>query len=245
MITDERLIANKFNNFFFFTNIGLNLSKQFKNSRNLTFQNYLDHKYNHNFQFQNVDEEFVTSIISKLAPKTSCGFDGISTKLIKILQDTLGKPITLIINQILFTGIFPDKLKVAEIIPIHKKDDETVFTNYRPILLLLAISKIFEKEIFKQWYSFFQEQKLFYNAQYGFRTEHSTEFASIEPVDRIIVEMNIPISIFLDLSKAFDTLDHGILLSKLKYYGLDGAPRQLMQSYISNFSSFFFLYIHT
>ncbi len=122
MITDKRLIANKFN--LFFTNIGLNLSKQIKKSRNLTFENYLDHKYNHNFQFQNVDEEFVTSIINKLAPKTSCGFDGISTKLIKTLQDTIVKPITLIINQMLFTGIFPDKLKVAKVIPVHEKEDE-------------------------------------------------------------------------------------------------------------------------
>ncbi len=86
-------------------------------------------------------------------------------------------------------------------------------------------------------YSFFQEYIFFYNAQYGFRTEHSTEFASIELVDRIIVEMdkmNTPISIFRDLSKAFNTLDHGILLSKLKYYGLNGTSLQLMEIYISN-----------
>ncbi len=112
MIIDKRLIANKFNHFF--TNIGLNLSKQIKNSRKLTFENYLDHKYNHNFQFQNVDEEFVTSIINKLAPKTSYGFDGISTKLIKTLQDTLVKPITLIINQMLFTGIFSRQIKIGK-----------------------------------------------------------------------------------------------------------------------------------
>ncbi len=143
------------------TNIGLNLSKQTKKSRNLTFQNYLDNKYNHNFQFQNVDDEFVTSIINKQAPKTSCSFDALSTKLIKTLQDTLVKPISLIINQMLFTGIFSDKLKVVKIIPIHKKEDETVFTNYMLISLLHVISQIFEKVIFRQLYSFFQENVLF------------------------------------------------------------------------------------
>ncbi len=73
------------------------------------------------------------------------------------------------------TGIFPDKLKIAKICPIHKKDDDTLFTNYRPISLLPAISKIFEKVILKQLYEFFQANTLFHNSQYGFRTGHSTD----------------------------------------------------------------------
>ncbi len=90
----------------------------------------------------------------------------------------------------LTTVIFPDKLKIAKIIPVHKKDEETLFTNYRSISLLLAISKIFEKVIFKKLYNFFQEKKLLYNAQYGFRTEHSTAFAALELIDRVIVELD-------------------------------------------------------
>ncbi len=74
------------------------------------------------------------------------------------------------------TSIFPDKLKIAKICPIHKKDGDTLFTNYRPISLLPAISKLFEKIIFKQLYEFFQDNKLLYNSQYGFQTEHSTKF---------------------------------------------------------------------
>ena len=88
------------------------------------------------------------------------------------------------------TGFFPDKLKIAKVIPIHKKDDETFFTNYRPISLLPALSKIFEKAIYNQLYEYFQEYKLFYNSQYGFRTGHSTEYAAIELVDKIITEMD-------------------------------------------------------
>ncbi len=83
----------------------------------------------------------------------------------------------------LTTGIFADKLKIAKIIPLHKKDEETLFRNYRPISLLPALSKIFEKVIFKQLYQFFQEKQLLYNAQYGFRTDHSTEFATLELID--------------------------------------------------------------
>ncbi len=87
------------------------------------------------------------------------------------------------------TSIFPDKLKIAKISAIHKKDDDTLFTYYRPISLLPAISKIFEKVIFKQLYEFFQAITLFYNSQYGFRTKHSTEFEALEVIDRIMVEI--------------------------------------------------------
>ena len=235
IIHDKQTITNKFNTFF--SNIGPNLSAQINMPMNKTFHSYLTGIHNNTFQFKNINEEITLSIIDKLAPKTSCGFDGISSKMIKIIKAALIEPITLIINQMLTTGIFPDKLKIAKIIPLHKKDEETLFTNYRPISLLPALSKIFEKVIFKQIYKFFQEKNLLYNAQYGFRTEHSTELAALEMVDRVIIEMdknNTPLNIFLDLSKAFDTLDHKILLKKLNYYGINGAAYSLMESYLTN-----------
>ncbi len=155
-----------------------------------TRQSYLTGTYNNNVQFKNIKDEIILLIVDKRAPKTSCGFDGISSKTIKTIKAALIKPITLIINQMLTTGIFPDKLKIAKIIPLHKKDEETLFTNYRPISLLPAISKIFEKVIFKQLYNFCQEKKLLYNAQHGFRTDYSTELAALELIDRVIVEMD-------------------------------------------------------
>ena len=117
----------------------------------------------------------------------------------------------------LSTGIFSDKLKIANVMPIFKKDDPTLLKNYRPISLLPTISKVLQKIICAQLSSYFNEAKLFFDNQYGFRPKHSTEFAALELVDRIINHMDkydVTINIFLDLTKAFDTIDHNI-------YGLD------------------------
>ena len=144
---------------------------------------------------------------------------------------------TLNINQSLTTGIFPHKLKIAKIIPIYKKDKIDVLDNYRPISLLPSISKIFEKVIYTQVYAYFQNKKLFYDSQYGFRKKHSTELATLELTDRVLKEMDkghTPIAIFLDLSKAFDTIDHKILLDKLHYYGIRDNSLKLFESYLDN-----------
>ncbi len=125
MVTSKELIVNKFNTFF--TNIGSKLSQQIKRPKNKSFKDYLISNNNNQFKFQITNEEFVGQIIDKLAPKTSFGFDGIFSKLLKTIKDTVIKTITMIINQMLITGIFPDKLKIAKVIPIFEKEDETLY----------------------------------------------------------------------------------------------------------------------
>lgn len=143
----------------------------------------------------------------------------------------------MIVNQSLNTGIFPNKLKIAKVIPVYKKDDETCIENYRPISILPAISKIIEKVIYLQIHKHFLDNNLYFSSQYGFRESHSTELAILEVVDRITYDMDkgkTPINIFMDLSKAFDSINHEILLEKLNMYGLKGVSLSLIQNYLYN-----------
>ena len=179
--------------------------------------------------------------LNNLKSKPTCGYDGISTKLLKACKNEICKPLTLIINQMLSTGIFPDTLKVAKVIPLFKKGDHLLLDNYRPISILPSISKLFERVIFNQINAYFSSHDMYYNGQYGFRHKHSTQLAALELIDRVTQELdrgNTPINIFIDLSKAFDTLEHGILLSKLQYYGVNGTALKLLTSYLSNRQQF-------
>ena len=146
----------------------------------------------------------MTKIIKNLASKSNSGHDGISARFIKRIQKTITPPLTHIINQSLCTGIFPDRLKIAKVIPLFKKGNQHILNNYRPISLLPVISKVSEKIVFDQLYQYFTNNDLVFTSQYGFRKLHFTELASIELIDWIAQYMDsgkLPLSIFLDLSK--------------------------------------------
>ena len=151
----------------------------------------------------NIDEAAINKISYNLPPKSISGCDGISTKLLKVIAPVIIKALTLLINQVLNTGTFPDKLKIAKVIPIFKKGDPSLFENYSPISLLPAISKVLENIIALQLSSYFEDNKLLFDNQYGFRSKHSTEHAALELIDRITNKMDtneIPLNIFIDLS---------------------------------------------
>jgi hypothetical protein len=234
-LTDAKTIADGFNNFF--TNIGPELANKITPPQDKSYQTYLSDIIDCQFKFQLVTSETVGKAIDNLKSKTSTGTDGLSNKLIKSIKQEILEPITTIVNQTFSTGIFPDRLKLAKVVPVYKKDNENIFNNYRPISLLPSLSKIFERLMHNQLHEYFTTNNLYLNSQYGFRSMHSTELATLELIDRNICNMDkndTPINIYLDLSKAFDTIDHEILIQKLKHYGITGNSAQLLESYLTN-----------
>ena len=234
-ISDPVEIANAFNDFFI--NLGKNLANRITQPENITFQNYLSRSYRNEFKFETVHESEVKKIIKDLKPKTSYSQDRLSNILLKFIGNDISKHLTRIINLSFESGIFPEKLKVAKVVPIFKKGEIYLFDNYRPVSILPSISKVIEKIMHSQIYKFFVENDYFYQSQYGFRPQHSTDLATLELVDHLITQMDenkVPLNVYLDLSKAFDTLDHSILLQKLEYYGFKNMSLNLMKSYLSS-----------
>ena len=202
----------------FFVSIGSKLAETISSKHQTKpFDSYLKDRCVSTFNFVPVTRDEVFSVIHIFATKKSAWHDLISTNLLKEISPLIAEPLSLIINQALSTGIFPSKLKIAKVIPLHNKTETDLLDNYRPISLLPSISKVFERIVYNQQYRYLTTNGILFKSQYGFRKSYSTETAAMELTDTLLQNLDngeIPIAIFLDLSNAFDNLDHAILLKK-------------------------------
>jgi hypothetical protein len=235
-LTNNKDIANGFNNYF--QKVGVSLAQQIGKSK-LSHNDYLCKKTKSNtiFKFREVTEAEVQKIVQGMAPKCSSSFDGMSNKLLKEILPCILSPLTKLINESLKHSYTPAELKSAKVTPLFKAGDEKQMCNYRPISLLPTLSKVIEKIVNSQLLSYLEQNQLLLANQYGFRKGRTTEDAVHKLLNKVIEEKqkgNFTVGIFIDLRKAFDTLDHKILLDKLKFYGITGSELKWFKNYLEN-----------
>ena len=175
--------------------------------------------------------------LRSLKRNKSVAFDSLPSGLIKDARSVIALPLTYLINLSLETGIFPAEWKIAKIIPIHKSGSYSCFDNYRPISILPVFSKVFEKLVHRQLLKFLEDNILISTCQFGFRLKMSTEYAAILLLDNIrksVDEGNLVGAVFIDLSKAFDTISYSKLLQKLCLHGIEGQELEWFKDYLFN-----------
>ena len=235
-ITGDENIANGFNNYF--VNVGPSLANKIP-ATDTHFSQYLSDSTNvKNSLFLNpVTVVEILQIVANVKPKKSKGHDELGMCLIKKLIPYIVVPLKHIFNLSLLNGVFPDSMKIARVIPLFKTGNTKEFSNYRPISLLPQFSKILEKMYHSRLMAFIDSNQILYKSQYGFRKQMSTSLAIIELVEEITNSLDnheSTVGVFIDLKKAFDTVDHGILIEKLYHYGIRGIANKGICSYLMN-----------
>ena len=240
-ITCRRAIANKFNDYF--CNLANNMnSSAFNNNVEdgipmeglPTFEFFLTNPELSSIYLSHTNECEINEIIAEFINGKS---SDIPIVLVKRTAHLIAAPLTKLYNKYIDSGTFPEELKIGKITPIHKKGNTELLENYRPVSTLPIFGKIFEKIIFSRLYGFLTAKHILYEKQFGFRKGYSTSHAlhsSVEIIRSATNNNKHVLGIFIDLSKAFDTLDHRILLNKLNHYGIRGQALSLLKSYLTN-----------
>ena len=233
-------IANGFNDFF--VNIGPKLAQSIPQS-DKDYNDFMKDPIRQDFVFANVTHDIIYDALKRLQPKKSVGLDGISMAMLKEIIPCIIIPVTYLFNLSFKTGYIPDDYKCAKVIPIHKSGDMSKFDNYRPISILPAFSKLLEKIAAVQMIRFLEKYEILYSLQFGFRPKHDTTQPLLQLLNKVYESLNKPsseytISVFIDLKKAFDTVDIPILLSKLKRYGFRNKAHDWFTSYLTNRSQY-------
>ena len=189
-----------------------------------------------NLYFDPVTEQEIYKIIDTFKD-SAAGWDDLKSTMIKHIKESITTTLVHICNRSFETGIFPSELKIANVVPIYKSGDEMVFSNYRSVSVLPVFSKLLERLVYNRLISHINDNKLLYEYQFGFQKGKSTYLAIMMLVDKITEALDqgeCVVGVFLDFSKAFDTVDHNILSQKLHKYGICGFELLWFEDYLSN-----------
>ena len=243
IISDEASIANELNQYF--VNILDQIGK--KNDPGVEFddtklENFVSSRLNDNVAFNTppIMPKQIIDTIGKIARNKASEHDGISIRVLKIIAPAFASPLCKLLNLSLSTNSFPDRWKLAKVTPLHKGGAQNDINNYRPISVLPVFSKIIEKHVASCLLNFLHDNML-YEYQSAFRSGHSTETALIRLTDHILKNMDndeVTGLVFIDFRKAFDVINHELLLKKLSIYGASPPSVAWFQSYLSQRKQF-------
>jgi len=238
MTSDSKVMAESFNNYF--CNIGNDLcSNSMKTSCSAanvdSFKNYLHKSYRNSFVCNHISMNELINTLSNLKDSKSCSCDEISSHLVRLTANQLVIPLLHIFNLSFEQGKFPSALKIAKVIPVFKKGNIDSLVNYRPISLTSPFAKTLERLMYNRLYSYLLKFDILYEHQFGFRKSHSTSMAMIDVINMITNKLDCGykvMGIFMDLQKAFDTVNLDILIQKLEHYGVRGFVLDWFRSYL-------------
>ena len=237
LIQDRRQIANEFNTFF--TSIAEDMNKQILSDGlpildTPNFCMYMDSRINGSIYLTECSPLEIETIIKDFDNGKA---SDIAVCVIKSLSPIISPFLCEYYNTFLTMGIFPGILKTGKVTPIYKKGNSQLLENYRPVSTLPILGKLFEKLLYSRLYEYLISKNVLYGKQFGFRKQHSTSHAvnySINHILKSLQERNHVIGLFIDLSKAFDTICHTKLMKKLENYGIRGKCYKILESYLSN-----------